>query len=278
MLYQLKYDQGYDSKEEKEWKIGGTLIHLAMSYYYAGLMAVPPEWYQREDLNTGLERRGAGFPHRIQRAKEVMLQYRDFYTPDPDAWVPVATEKQFEASIGELDPGGPDKTLDDEIVTCKPDLVVSVSNPASFGPENWIVDFKTWRAEWGRNATGLEKWERKAQMKFALDWQVLFYLHIVRRHMPIKGFIIQRMLRDPVYGKFDFDRHILKIPQIAYERAPSEIRRCVRTEREIRRKLAAGIRPSQSFWACQQEFGPCDFFSVCSAEKPYEILQAQYVR
>lgn len=285
-LWDLKYNHGYSQKEDKKYRLGGTLIHLALAYYYAAKMPDPPPWFRAEDLNAALERRGRGFPDLIQKAKEVMVAYGEWYTRvEPDPWIPRFIEQEFSARVGDLDPppyapgrGPVDRSLDSEVVTCAPDLIVELPDPAVPGPSNFIVDFKSWKPNWkgGR----LEDWDDNG--RFVLDWQVLVNLQIVRQHMPIRGFIIQRMLRQPVRGQYDFDRHVLSIPTCAYaEDAPRELRRCVQLERDIRQRIAAGVRPNRSLWACWNGWGACDFRAVCSAKSPeqkLEVLQKDYVR
>lgn len=273
----LKYIEKYDLREDKGFRLRGTLIHLAMAYLYASKMEKPPSWFYEKDLDTALLERGVGLPDGIQRAKEVLYAYQQEFAID--SWVPFTMEEEFAATIGELDPGGPDSTLDSEEVTCRPDLIVKV------GDELWIVDHKSKGKGYmknGRYYEGLEPWDDDGE--FALNWQVMVNLQIVRARLqtPVAGFIIQRMTREPdSRGHFHFDRHNLIVPARAYAEAPRAMRDCVSIERRVRADAAQGIAPAPSYWACDTKWGHCDFRNVCkagSSEQRHSILNHDFVR
>lgn len=269
-MWWLHYEARLTLKEDKEHRLRGTLIHLAMAYYFASKMDPPPAWFHEKDLNTALEEKGAGLPDGIRKAKEVLVAYMHTY-PDDDLQ-PYTVEQQFTATLGELDPGGPHPELDNEVISCRPDLIAR-----SGGILN-IWDSKSARAGWSKRGEPgrLERWSDKGP--WALDWQSLVNLHIVRRRLsePVQSFIIQRLKREPPY---DFDRHVLKIPPRPYELAPRVAREAVYREIQIREKVKKGIAPTPSFWACYGRYGPCDYRDLCmaKAETQDEVRRALYV-
>lgn len=326
----IKYHLGYSPKANRPPTLRGTLIHLALAYHYASKMVPPPPWFHSKDLSTALEEKGAGLPDGIQKAKEVLLAYREQYEAEDlrEGWKPRFVEEEFAATVGELDrkidtdiemletqtrDAGTDtplrlelekelarlrhlKTFDDELVTCRTDLIIekpasplASSTVALEGPEGWIVDHKSKAKPWGNprfKPRGLDKWDDEGE--FALDWQVLINLHVLRARsnqqrlggLPIKGFIIQRMTREAdAEGRYHFDRHVLKVSDEAYRQTPRMIREAVAVEDSVRRKTAAGIEAARSFWACYGRYGPCDFRAICKAKNQDEkrdILRERY--
>ncbi|APU88856.1 conserved hypothetical protein [Virus Rctr197k] len=291
-MWWLKYDQRWEALQDKPFRLRGTLIHLCLQYHYASKMAQPPSWFFERDLDTALDQDGAGYPSDVLKAKELLFAYQREYLQEP--WTPYAVEEEFQATVGELDPGGPDSSLDDEIVTCRPDLLAVEHDPLTREPFLWVYDYKTSGKNWefadGRwiMRGGLERW--KDDGPYALHWQVLINLLILRAktnavrlsHLPVRGFVIQRMTREPDRGlKYHFDRHTLKVPAGPYQQAPRAIRACVARERAIRDGVEKGLAPAPSFWACNTKFGPCDFRDVCLGPTPEErqkILHERYAR
>ena len=288
----LKYDQRWVANIDKPFRLRGSLIHICMQYHYAAKMADPPAWFYEQDLATALEQKGNGSPEDVQLAKELLVAYQREYLQE--SWTPFAIEEEFRTTVGELDPGGPDPTLDDEVVTCRPDLLVVAPDFQTQEPGIWVFDYKTAGKNWefsdGRwiMRGGLERW--KDDNEYALHWQVLVNLHVLRapsnrarlNQLLVRGFYIQRMTREPDRrGTFFFDRHLLKIPQGPYAQVPRAIRYAVAAEREIKMNVAKGIAPRPSFWACNTKYGPCDFRPVCMGPTPEErqqILAANYTR
>jgi hypothetical protein len=172
------------------------------------------------------------------------------------------------------------KTFDDEVVSCRPDLICM----DEYG-NLWIVDHKSRGKPWGKKK-GLETWKEDGE--YLLDWQVLVNLHVVRapsnkerlRGVPLKGFIIQRLTREPDKdGDYFTDRNVLTVPRKAYDAAPRRIREAVATEYEVRQAVENGVKTTQNFWACQGRYGECDYRRICAAkddEKAYSILQSDY--
>lgn len=262
-LWWLRYDQGIVPIHDKKDRMGGTLIHLALAYYYASLMPTPPSWFHEKDLNAALEEKGVGFPDLIPIAKEVLVAYMQTYPQE--TFKPVTIEKQFVARVGDLDPGGPDPSLDDELVSCRPDLIAEIDG------KNYMVDHKSSGGGWGRGKA-LEKWNPNGN--YLLDWQVLWNLHIVRQTMPIEGFIIQRLKRSAPY---QVDRNFVSVAAKPYGEAPRVGRAAVARERENKRRAEAGIPPIPAFWACFGRFGACflpeTLVTTTDGPKPIEELR-----
>lgn len=285
----LRYDQNIIPRAEKEWTLRGTLIHLAMAYHYASLRPVEyrPRWYTAHSLEEALWARAGTYaysPNAVQCAKEVLLAYREHYVDD--GWVPVAIEREFGARLGDLDPLGPGvpDPLADFIVTCRPDLVVR--DRTGYLRE---IDYKSRRAQKRSRNTdtyGLEPWSDEGE--FALDWQVIMNLHVLRRAIPmsfgyVDDFIVQRMTRQPdPSGKYHFDRHPLTTPAGPYQEAPRMIRHAV--EADAARQAKGYVDVSDvppSLWACWGRYGACDYRPICMGrdrETRLRIINEQYER
>jgi hypothetical protein len=212
-------------------------------------------------MDEALDQDGEGAPELIRLAKEVYAAYKGRWAGD--AWRPVSVEQEYEATIGELDPGGPDPTLDQEIVTCRTDLVVETNG------ELWIVDHKS---TGGTAGDRLPIWRDDGEWK--LSWQIMMNLQILRTARntarlgkPVKGFVIQRIKqRQP----FDFDRHVVQIPMKAYAEVPRCAREYVAAERAIITKARRGERPTPNFAMCWGRYGKCDYHDLCAASSDLE--------
>jgi hypothetical protein len=299
-LAELRYVHHIVPKVDKESRLRGTLIHLAMAYYYASRMPTAPRWYYEKDLHTALVEKGQGLPDGIEQAMAVMQAYDAEYRDHPPPWTPVTIESEFVATLREIDPLDADidaakraggdarvayleglQAYDDEYVSCRPDILVDI--PTEAGHELWVVDYKSQ----GPAYRGLRTWYQDAE--YLLDWQVLVNLTVVRApsnqarlgHRFVKGFMIQRMTNEPVKGRFFFDRHILTIPKLAYARTPRRMRLAVAREKEVRQKVASGIETTQSYWACYGRYGACDYRSLCAEDtsaKAYQVLADSFRR
>lgn len=288
----LRYDQGYIPEKDKPFRMRGTLFHLSLAFHYAARMAPPPTWYQMTTLDAALDQVGAGWPEDIRKTRQFLSCYRREYVQEP--WTPYMIEEELQTTIGEIDPGGPDSSLDHEVITCRADLVVLAIDPETREPVLWIIDYKSAGKNWdfvdGRwiMRGGLEPWKEDGD--YLLNWQVLVNLHILRAPSnrlrlggyPVKGFYIQRMTREPDgYGRFYFDRHLVTAPHMAYARAPRVAREAVRRERQVLENIKNGIAPNPSYWACYGKYGPCDYRDVCAArdvEQQNQILNDRFIK
>jgi hypothetical protein len=227
-------------------------------------MAQPPEWFHKKSLSDALEDDGEGHPELIRVAKEIYEAFKHRFAGD--TWKPVSVEEEFEAPIGEIDPGGPDPTLDSEIVTCRTDLVIESNG------DLWIVDHKSTGGGYG-GKDRLETWKDDGEYK--MNWQVLMNLHILRAPSNVKklggrtirGFVIQRVKQRPPY---DFDRHPISVPALAYQAAPRAAREYVAKERSIFAKIARGEAPSPNFSSCFGRYGKCDYHDLCASSSKQE--------
>lgn len=253
---------GLVTKFDPPLRLQGTLIHTCLAFHNASLMTEPPEWFKARTLADALDEDGEGHPDLIRAAKEIYEAYRLRHAGD--TWRPVSVEQEYEATIGELDPGGPDPTLDSEVVTCRTDLVIEANGDV------WIVDHKSTGGQAGKDR--LAAW---SEAEWRLNWQVLMNLHILRAPSnvkrlggrTVKGFIIQRIKQRPPY---DFDRHPVSVPLLAYHAAPRVARKYVAEERSILAMLDRGETPTPNFAMCQGRYGPCDYADLCAAGSKQE--------
>jgi hypothetical protein len=247
--------------------MGGTLIHTGRQYYFASLLpeAQRPRWFYERSMLDAMRAQSGAFPELVQMANDNTATYmREQMDSDAALLTPIAIEEEFCATLGELDPGGPDSSLDNEIVSCRTDLVYK--NEGGL----WILDYKSLGYGGINKKTGeLLRW--KEDNEFALNWQVLVNLHILRKRLGpvVRGFVIERTTRQPPYRH---DRHVLSVPQMAYENAPRVARACVQREHEVTEQVRRGIVPLQSPWACTGRYGHCDYRDVCMADSKKEML------
>jgi hypothetical protein len=272
-LWALRTVYGIAAKTEPPTRLMGTLIHTCLAYHFAEMMTTPPQWARDRTLSDALSQDGEGAPELIRAANDVYAAYRQRFAGD--VWLPIAVEEEFAASIGELDPDGPDRTLDHEIVTCRADLVVESNG------DLWIVDHKSTGGTYGDR---LPAWKDDGEYK--LSWQIMMNLQILRapRNVErlggrtVRGFIIQRIKqRTP----FDFDRHVVQVPSKAYASVPRAARELVRAERNILDKIDRGEAPLPNFSMCYGRYGACDLFPLCSASTDAEahmVMDTQFVQ
>jgi hypothetical protein len=258
-LWTLRTVYGLITKYDPPNRLQGTLIHTCLAYHYASLMAKPPDWFHKKSLSDALEDDGEGHPELVRVAKEVYEAFKHRFAGD--TWKPVFVEEEFEATIGELDPGGPDSTLDSEIVTCRTDLVIESNG------DLWIVDHKSTGGGYG-GKDRLDPWKDDGEWK--MNWQVLMNLHILRAPSNVKklggrmirGFVIQRVKQRPPY---DFDRNLISVPALAYQAVPRAAREYVAKERSIMGKIARGETPTPNFSSCWGRYGKCDYHDLCAS-------------
>lgn len=255
--FALSYIKGLRPRYEPEHRLIGTLVHNCIAYHYAAKLAVPPSWFTQTSLDDALLKDARHAPDLIRLAKNAALAYAKRWAGEP--WVPYSVETEYKATLGELDPDGPFPELNDEVITCRSDLIVESNG------ELWIVDHKCSAGQWGKDY--LEPW--KDDGEYRMSWQAMVNLMIVRKRLsevtskPVSGFVINRVKRrEP----FDFDRHVLHMPLLAYAQAPRVARMFVREELRIYDDLAHGIKPTPNFSSCFGRYGSCDYINICAAE------------
>jgi hypothetical protein len=266
MQFALHYLKGVTPRAEPPWRMIGKMVHTAFANHYAVRLPNPPD-YTKIPLRDQLEAMAPGDKSNIQTTLQVLDAYKRWSSGE--AWRPVYVEEEFRATLGELDPGGPYPELDDEVITCRSDLVVEQNG------ELLIVDYKCTAGEWGQER--LPRWSDNNE--YRIFWQAMINLHILRKRLdrPVRGFVILRVKRK---APFDFDRNLLQIPQIAYDRTPRIAREFVRRELDLIRRVEAGERPVQNFSSCFAKYGACDFINLCGAsttEFQQQVLDMDYI-
>lgn len=235
--------------------------------------------------------------------------YRLRYADDHLLMEPVYIEEEFAATLEEIDPISEDevrdeigrtkaavfrvsgletraleagarveaeyralKSLDREIVTCRPDLIWRLKKNRT----QWIRDYKSLGRSRVNYRTGaLFRWtsdDGEESGEFSVNWQVLLNLKIVRARLGlgnIRGFDIQRVTRQPPY---DFDRNTLTIPGDAYKHAGRVARELVAHENRVTLQIESGQKPAYRPSECQTQFGLCDYIHVCKAPSQHEML------
>ena len=109
--------------------------------------------------------------------------------------------------------------------------------------------------------------------------QVFQNLWIIRSCIdrPVAGFAIQRLKRSTPY---DFDRQTLQLSPLAYDQARYMMADATLRERDIKNRIEAGEKPRPNYNQCYSRWGPCDFFSVCSADTiniQNSLLKSEFV-
>lgn len=289
----LRYRKGIRERRDKRFRMLGTLHHDAIAYAYAERIIEQgkwptPSWWTGESLEVILERHGEGWPQEIELALQMYDAYKAYWWHGslPEPWEPVAVEEQFQAKLSDLDPR-PEDPYADEVVTCGTDLVVLNKMTGQF----WITDHKSkgFDAFSRARVQRMDPWTRKStgggdHEQYALHWQSLVNLHLVRRAYPdqvIAGFMINRFTRERnSEGHFLFDRHPLHTSPRVYERAPQVMRHAVEEEARLDGIIAAGGQPEPHYWACHGKYGACDYLPLCNADSEDQmnhVLETQFV-
>lgn len=282
----LRYRKGIREREDKEYRMAGTLGHLAIAHRYAeriieqGIWPAPT-WWDGRSIDDALETVGEGWPQLVPVARELYDAYPNYWWHGTlaEPWEPVAVEEQFFARLGDLDPlpDGVEDLWADEVITCGTDLVVRNTVTDML----WIPDHKSKGFDpFGRSSSPrMEPWRRDSE-QYTVHWQALVNLLIVRQAFPDKvvgGFIINRFTRKQ---PFLFDRHTLHVSPRVYAEAPAQIRRAVMEEARIDNLVNAGGRPAPNYWACHGKYGCCDYVELCNADDDAQmnrVLSSKFV-
>ena len=261
--YAFRYVTRQRPQGEPTFRLVGTLVHSALAYHYASQMKKPPKWFEKLQarglgVEQVLEAEGEGYPEVVENALATFEAYKARWAGDPV--VPLFVEEEFSATLGELDPA-PDRPwpgLDDEVVTCRVDLVGLLNGLP------WIIDHKCTGGEWQRDR--LPRFPDQGG-EYRLNLQILMNLHILRLRLPElgyeapQGFLINRIKRKM---PFDFDRNPASPTKLAYDEAPRQIRGLVYKELDIRARMKAGIKPVAGY-NCYGRYGACDYIEICAA-------------
>lgn len=258
----------------------GTLVHTGLAYYYAEKLEVKPQWFiESPSVEAAMENDSLGHSEWLTKAQGIMEAFKHWEVGQP--WQPILVEEEVAVSLGEIDPEGRDEpafeveyvdehglpqvykfpTLNEEKVTCRPDLIVK-SNGGLL-----ICDHKTAGA--ARDKSGRlkilqpdDEYERKYQ------WQGMVNLTICRAKWPeIEGFVFQRIKRDIPY---DFARDDFNVPPLLYDRVPMTMRASVRREREQKARFLTTTDPKRDLiaapWMCIADGYRCSFDRLCHAD------------
>lgn len=287
--WRLRYYENLIPKKGKLHQMRGTLWHLCCAYYETSRLpaAMLPEWYFAKDLYQSLREVGFGYEGLVEHLYHNVLpryvaQCEEEYATN--GLRPLAIEKEVAVRVGDLDPGGPDSTLDDEIVTCAPDLLLTN------GSITVVDDYKT-KARSYRKDGKLSEW--RPTNEYTPDWQVNMNLLLVRTAYPNELVTAFRIRRALTVEPYDFDTHVVAVPDVLYQQTARKIRSYVRRERDLMRVLdAAGPdlgprvdaqgEPLETISECHWgKFGKCDYLDICTAsddETRRRIAHDSFVR
>lgn len=260
-----------------DYYMEGTLIHLALAYYWGEKIAartgVVPAWLKESSLDAALAKKGAGYPEAIRLAKDVVAAYRDFYAAH-DVWVPVAVEEEWTATLGDLrrqvNPYSEPQSDDGEVVSCRIDLMVESNGKL------WAVDFKTTAHGYrGRLPTFNPDGE------YAVHWQFALQTAILRHNFGARfgSVIVERILKkDP----FDFDRAPAPMHRRVFLDVPNVVAALAANERRIAKDVATAFAlnenmetwmPMGHYWNCFSWGKPCEYRPICTAEHSEAIVE-----
>jgi hypothetical protein len=276
--WRLRYHENLVLAQDKPYRMRGTLWHMCAAYYEVSRMEPSrrPAWYYAKELYAALKELGVGHEGMVEHLyRQVLPRYIDWSDRRYKAsgMVPFAVEHEFSARVGDLDPGGPWPELDDEVVTCAPDLVLTD------GVYLNIDDYKT-KARSYRKDKLLSAFKALGN-EFFPSPQVNTNLAIVRAAHPeflTTAFSIVRVL---VVDPFDMDRNQVMVPELPYQNTGRIIRARVRRELALARLfeeraaaggsfLAGGLDDRgdslENYDACHWgKYGACDYLDICTA-------------
>jgi len=272
--WHFRFQRGIEPKRPPPYLLEGTLVHLALAYYWASKMLVKPKWYEEETLSAAMSRVGKGHPQAIDLALKIRDAYQAKYEEfDFSRFVPVAVEYEFEATLGELFQGAPrasrsaaftpdvQPSLQAEVVTSRIDLLVRSSAGGL-----WALDYKTV----GRvvnNSHRLPTWNPAGE--YALSWQFLLQYSILKARLgdEFRGIIIERVSK---VWPFDFDRQVSPVALGPLTELPRIVQRLVERERELendafaaRLKSDVAWMPDGHPWSCFPWGRACEYRDLC---------------
>ena len=290
----LRYHYYVRPYAEKDHQLAGTLAHDAMAYWYADKLPddKKPAWFFAQDMHATLAEKAK---HRLTLIDNAIRSLECYTHWEEDIIEPLHVEHEFAATLGSVDPEGPRPDLNDEIVTCRTDLVARISNAAGTGV--YIIDHKS-KGRWDSDKYGrLKTWNPDGE--FSLDFQVLTNLHLVRKAlepMHVNGFMIQRLRRELPW---DFDRNVLNVGRLPYAQTPRLMRLAVMAEKDAEtaiekyddanpacagsdksQRIDAAFQPEFArYHACYGRWGACDYRDLCMADDTDEreaLVQLNY--
>lgn len=275
----LHFGRGIKPKKTALHFVEGTAFHLCRAYARAAQMEAKkpgsaPAWFHRETLDQALERECKGYPEAIKLAKSMDAAYERFYAGN-DPWEPVAVEKEYVASLGQIrkliNPYSPPLPDDGEQVSCRIDLVYRANGYL------WACDYKTTAHGYQGH---LKNWNPDGE--YSINFQFLLQTAVLKVNLgaEFKGVVVERCLKkDP----FDFDRTPSPISPAAFRDLPNAIAARCAAERDIARQaFDAQARgedmntwlPSGHWWNCYSWGSSCEFKTLCTTETAGQFSDA----
>src|SRR3990167_2162552 len=72
----LRWGLGLEAKgEPPNWATEGTIIHLALAYWFASKLPVKPRWFEEKTLQEALDEEAKGNPQLVALALGVLRAY-----------------------------------------------------------------------------------------------------------------------------------------------------------------------------------------------------------
>lgn len=278
----LRTHYGYIAKANPPYRIGGTLIHLALAHFHAQRMTVIPDAF-KPPLETLLAKDGRGFSTAVQVARGVHAAYGRWFSAQ--AWHIESVEVEYRATVRDIIAivrarlsGAIADELErhvealglsqDEFFTARLDLVIRINGKL------YPVDIKSVNSRAGSLPALSDKGE------YGLHWQSFIQRYCLQTNYltdDIGSNIILRASRDTPH---QFAHDPLTIRTRAYAEAAFTIFSAMARERELQRAVASGQKLPAHFWSCYTR-GPCDYRDYCqadSAEARKSVLETDFTR
>jgi hypothetical protein len=278
VLLVLGYLKGFRPKMQKPAPLTGTLMHLHLAYHFGSMCDEIPPWFGIAPKDAVIEEEARGYPKLIDKADEMYTNWM-YYTQHRRI-KPVAVEHEFYTTVGLIDPGGPFPELDDQLVTCRTDLLFR-------GPDGFLYlnDYKTTAGTYVRSTQSRKLGPWRKNNRFRLSLQValnlLYARHVLKE--PIKAMFIERILSSEPWT---VDMNVVKMGKWIYSKAPRLVRMAKKAEVDIAKRFRENgmrdILPTGMLTgSCASGYGPCEFSDWCCAETVTErrqILQEEFAR
>ena len=272
------FGRGIKPKKTALHFVEGTLFHLCRAYARAKQLDAKkpgsaPPWFYRETLHQALAREGKGYPDAIKLALAMDDAYETFYRGN-DPWEPVAVEKEYCATLGQIrrliNPKSPPLPDDDEEISCRIDLVYRANGYL------WACDYKTTAHGYqGR----LKSWNPDGE--YSLNFQFLLQTAVLKVNLgtEFRGVVVERCFKKEPY---DFDRNPVSIEEAAFRDLPNVLAARCAAERDIAKQaLDAQARgedmaswlPSGHWWNCFSWGSSCEFKPLCTAKTAGQLQE-----
>ena len=253
-------------RRDKEHRILGSLVHLALAYYYGARLDKKPAWIKDPQEDYAAEiMAGVDTAHR-QIYKEKVAKCVKAYARRfaGESLKPMGVEREIVATIGEIDPGGPWPELDSEIVTARMDLDGFINGKID------VIDFKCTGGNRQKGSLGAFdrlEWETNRQFR-----EILLIMR-ARYATPVRGIVIRQIMREP---PFDFRDEPITIPAAFYAMTGRQMRismkRIINLQAALRKGEPLPYDGALTDHCSKGAWGPCDYLAVCSQKTPRDQL------